>query len=177
MAQLYRTEKLKTGINFIRMKIDNKIQQTFNGPLIFMGITFAVMAIALVFNHLWYLGILSFIIACFLLFTFSGMEIDVERRMIKPYYMLFGLFKNGKWQSLEKYVGLTLVPMRKVYSVFSRSNRQNDSEMDDFRVYLVNRLKKPALPLKSCKTREAAQNSMDEFSIWLKMPVYSVKRH
>jgi len=159
------------------MNIDNKIQQTFNGPLIFMEITFVGTALILVFGRLWYLGVLSFVIACFLLFTFSGIEIDTEKRMIKPYYMLFGLFRNGKWQSLEKYIGLTLVPMRKVYSVFSRSNRRNNSEMDDYRVYLVNRSKKPALPLKSCKTREAAQNSMDEFSIWLKMPVYSVKRH
>jgi hypothetical protein len=159
------------------MIIDNKIQQTFNGPLIFMGITFMAIAIILIISHQWILGIVSFIIACFLLFTFSGMEIDTEKRMIKPYYMLFGLFRKGQWQSLEKYIGLTLVPMRKVYSVFSRSNRRNDSEMDDFRVYLVNRSKKPALPLKSCKTSESAQNSMDEFSIWLKMPVYSVKRH
>jgi hypothetical protein len=142
-----------------------------------MGITFAINALLMVFSRMWYLGIPSFIIACFLLFTFSGIEIDTERRIIKPYYMLFGLFKNGKWQSLEKYVGLTLVPMRKVYSVFSRSNRRNDSEMDEYRVYLVNRSKKPALPLKSCKTRDAAQDSMDEFSIWLKIPVYSVKRH
>lgn len=161
----------------ILMIIDNKIQQTFNGPLIFMGITFMAVAIILVISHQWILGILGFIIACFLLFTFSGIEIDTEKRMIKPYYMLFGLFRNGKWQSLEKYIGLTLVPMRKVYSVFSRSNRRIDSEMDDFRVYLVNRFKKPALPLKSCKTTEAAQDSMDEFSIWLKMPVYSIKRH
>ena len=159
------------------MIIDNKIQQTFNGPLIFMGITFAINALLMVFSRMWYLGIPSFIIACFLLFTFSGIEIDTERRIIKPYYMLFGLLKNGKWQSLEKYIGLTLVPMRKVYSVFSRSNRKNDSEMDEYRVYLVNRSKKPALPLKSCKTRDAAQDSMDEFSIWLKLPVYSVKRH
>ena len=159
------------------MNIDNKIQQTFNGPLIFIGITFILTAITLVLSRLWYLGALSFIVACFLLFTFSGIEIDTERRMIKPYYMLFGLFKKGKWQSLEKYIGLTLVPMRKVYSVFSRSNQRNTSEVDDYRVYLVNRSKKPALPLKSCKTRDAAQNSMDEFSIWLKMPVYSVKRH
>lgn len=159
------------------MIIDNKIQQTFNGPLIFMGITFMAVALILVIGSLWYLGILSFVIAAFLLFTFSGMEIDTEKRMIKPYYMLFGLFKNGKWQSLEKYIGLTLVPMRKIYSVFSRSNQRNESEMDDYRVYLVNRSKKPALPLKSCNTRDAAQNSMDEFSIWLKMPVYSVKRH
>jgi len=82
----------------ILMIIDNKIQQTFNGPLIFMGITFMAIAVILVIGSNWILGILSFIIAAFLLFTFSGMEIDTERRMIKPYYMLFGLFKNGKWQ-------------------------------------------------------------------------------
>lgn len=157
------------------MNIDNKIQQTFSGPLVFMGITFILTALALVFSRLWYLGVLSFIVACFLLFTFSGMEIDTERRMIKPYYMLFGLFKNGKWQSLEKYIGLTLVPMRKIYSVYSQSNRKSNSEKDEYRVYLVNRSKKPALPLISCKTPEHAQNSMDEFSIWLKLPVYSVK--
>jgi hypothetical protein len=135
------------------------------------------MAVILVIVSVWILGILSFVIASFLLFTFSGIEIDTVNRQIKPYYMFFGLFRNGKWQSLEKYVGLTLVPMRKVYSVFSRSNRRSDSEKDDFRVYLVNKSRKPALPLKSCKTQEAAQDSMDEFSIWLKMPVYSVKRH
>jgi len=57
------------------MLIDNKIQQTFNGPLVFMGITFMVIATVLAFSRLWYLGILSFMIACFLLFTFSGMAI------------------------------------------------------------------------------------------------------
>lgn len=69
----------ETGIIKNGMNIDNKIQQTFNGPLIFMGITFAVTAIALVFGSLWYLGILSFIIALFLLFTFSGMEINTKK--------------------------------------------------------------------------------------------------
>ena len=91
--------------------------------------------------------------------------------------MIFGLFKRGKWESLEKYRGLTLVPMQKVYSTYSRSNRKNSSTKSDFRVYLVNKAKKPAFPLKSCKSMEAAQNGMDEFSIWLKMPVFSVKKH
>jgi hypothetical protein len=90
------------------MNIDNKIQKTFNGPLIFMGITFMAITIILAINVQWILGILSFVIACFLLFTYSGIEIDTEKRQLKPYYMLFGLIKKGKWQSLEKYVGLTL---------------------------------------------------------------------
>jgi hypothetical protein len=40
----------------------------------------------------------------------------------------------------------------------------------------VNKARKPAIAIKTCPTREEAQNSIDEFSIWLKVPVFSVKR-
>jgi hypothetical protein len=158
------------------MIIDNKIEKTFSGPLIIIGVTFMVVSLVLVITHHYIFSILSFVVACFLLFTYSGILINTERRIIKPYYMVFGLFKRGKWESLERYKGLTLVPMQKVYSTYSRSNRINKTVKSDFRVYLVNKAKKPAFPLKSCKSREAAQNSMDEFSIWLKMPVFSVRK-
>mgnify|MGYP000318431210 CR=1 FL=1 len=158
------------------MVIDNKIEKTFSGPLIIMGATFMIIAIVLTFTHRYILATISFIISGFILFTFSGIDIDTEKRQIRPYYMIFGLFKSGKWETLDKFRGLTLVPMKKVTSVYSRSNRRNASVKEDFRVYLVNRAKKPAYPLKSCKSMEAAQNSMDEFAIWLKLPVYSVKK-
>ena len=158
------------------MIIDNKIEKTFSGPLAVMGTTFLVLAVILVITYHWVFGLISFMVGGFILFTFSGIEIDTEKRMIKPYYMVLGFWKRGKWESLEKYRGLTLVPMQKVYNTFSQSNRKNKSVKNDFRVYLVNKAKKPAFPLKSCKTREAAQNSMDEFSIWQKMPVYCTKK-
>jgi hypothetical protein len=159
------------------MLIDNKIERTFSGPLVIMGATFFVVTIILMLTYHWIFGILSFIVAAFLLFTYSGIEIDTDKRMIKPYYMVFGFLKRGNWETLEKYKGLTLVPMQRVYNTFSRSNRRNLSIKSDFRVYLVNNSKKPAFPLKRCKTLQAAQDSMDEFSIWLKMPVFTVKRH
>ena len=159
------------------MLIDNKIERTFSGPLVIMGVTFFAVTVILMLTYHWIFGTLSFLIAAFLLFTYSGIEIDTDKRMIKPYYMVFGFLRRGNWESLEKYKGLTLVPMRKVYKTFSRSNRESLSTKNDFRVYLVNKSKKPAFPLKSCKTQQAAQDSMDEFSIWLKMPVYSVKKN
>jgi hypothetical protein len=159
------------------MLIDNKIEKTFSGPLVIMGITFFVIAAILTLTYHWIFAVASFFVAAFLLFTFSGIEIDTEKRMIKPYYMIFGFLKRGNWESLDNYRGLTLVPMQKIYNTFSRSNRKNLSTKSDFRVYLVNKAKKPAFPLKSCKTMEAAQDSMDEFSIWLKLPVFTVKRY
>ena len=159
------------------MLIDNKIERTFSGPLVIMGATFFVLTIILTLTYHWIFGTLSFLIATFLLFTYSGIEIDTDKRMIKPYYMVFGFLRRGNWESLEKYKGLTLVPMQKIYKTFSRSNRESLSTKNDFRVYLINRAKKPAYPLKRCKSREDAQNSMDEFSIWLKLPVFTVKRY
>lgn len=159
------------------MLIDNKIERTFSGPMVIMGATFFVVTVILMLTYHWIFGILSFVIAAFLLFTYSGIEIDTEKRMIKPYYMVFGFLRRGSWESLEKYRGLTLVPMQKIYKTFSRSNREAFSAKNDFRVYLINNAKKPAYPLKTCKSREEAQNSMDEFSIWLKMPVFTVKKY
>jgi len=159
------------------MLIDNKIERTFSGPMVIMGATFFAVTVILMLTYHWIFGILSFVIAAFLLFTYSGIEIDTEKRMIKPYYMVFGFLRRGNWESLEKYRGLTLVPMQKIYKTFSRSNRETFSAKNDFRVYLINNAKKPAYPLKTCKSREEAQNSMDEFSIWLKMPVFTVKKY
>ncbi len=158
------------------MIIDNKLDKTLNGPSIFLGITFMIIGIILLVVENWILGTLGIIIALFLLFSYSGINIDTKKRAIRPYNKFFGIIKTGKWESLEKYIGLTLVPMNKIYSVYSRSNRKSLSVEKEYRIYLVNKAKKPTLPLKKCRTMEKAQNCMDEFSIWLKMPVYSINR-
>lgn len=157
------------------MIIDNKIEKTLQGPSIFLGITFLVIGIVLLVTSNWIFGSISLVIALFLFFSYSGINIDTEKKAIKPYNKFFGIFKTGKWEPLEKYIGLTLVPMKKIYSVYSRSNRNNVSEEKEFRIYLVNKAKKPSIPIKKCRTHEKAQNCIDEFSIWLKMPVYSIK--
>ncbi len=157
------------------MIIDNKIERTLSGPSIFLGITFLVMGVVLFIAANWFLGASSFVIALFLFLSYNGIIIDTEKRLVKQYNNFFGVIKTGKRESLDKYIGLTLVPMNKIYSLYSRSNRRIDSVEKDFRIYLVDKAKKPALPLKKCPTFEKAQSCIDEFSIWLKMPVYTVK--
>ena len=159
------------------MIINNKIQRTFTGPLTMIGFTFMFLAVVFVFSGIWYFAVPVFVLAMFFLFTWSGVTIDIEKRLIKPYYMVFGLFKRGNWISIDRFVGLTLVPMQKVYAMYSNSNRKNSSVSNDFRVYLVDHRKRPSFALRSCKTRDQAQDSMDEFSIWLKLPVYSIRKH
>lgn len=158
------------------MIINNKIEKTLTGPSIFMGITFLVLGFVFIFNKGWFPGIAFTVAACFLFFTYSGVEIDTEKRRVKSYYNLFGICKRGKWTSLEKYKGVTLVPMRKVQRTFSRSNRQTSTIEKYFLIYLVNKANKPELSIKKCNAKDKAQNSLDEFSIWLKMPVFSIKK-
>lgn len=158
------------------MLINNKIEKTFSGPLSIAGAVFLLATAVLILNYRWIFGGFSFAVSAFILFTYSGIEIDCDNKRIKPYYKVFGFWKRGKWEPLSDFAGLTLIPMNKVYTTYSRSNRKNEYSINDFRVFLVNHRKKPAFALKVCKTREEAQNSMDEFAIWLHLPVYSVKK-
>lgn len=77
---------------------------------------------------------------------------------------------------MNSYIGLTIVPMRKINTIASRANLTNTTVKKDYRIYLVNKAKRPAFAIKICKNREQARDSIDEFSIWLNLPVYSVKR-
>ena len=147
------------------MIIDNKISKTLDGPSIFLGITFLFLGFVFIIQKGWIIGAGFFILSTFLLFTYSGIEINTEIKQIKSYYKLFGIVKKGSWESLNKYKGVTLVPMKKVQSTFSRSNRQISTNEKYFMIYLVNKTNQPAIPIKKCKTLETAQNSLDEFSI------------
>lgn len=128
-----------------------------------------------IYNRNWYFAGISLIIATYLFTTFSGVEIDTENNKFRAYNKHFGLLKTGRWRTLNDYQGVTLVPMKNVTKMYSRSNRVNESSRKEFRVYLVNKAKRPAIEIKRCKTQEQGQNSLDEFSIWLKIPVFSVK--
>lgn len=158
------------------MKIENKIEPLLNGPMKFAGYTFLLLAVFFVYEGSVITGIVVALLVSFFVFSFSGVEIDTTGRRIKQYNRVFGLFKTGRWRSLDAFTGLTLVPMRRVSSIASRANIVNSTVENDYRIYLVNKARKPAVAIKVCKNREQAQNSLDEFSIWLKLPVYSIKR-
>lgn len=157
------------------MYIENKIDRLLTGPIIFVGYIFIITGILIAIQNL-ILGIIIAVLAAFFTFSYSGVEIDTSNRRIKQYTKIFGFYKTGKWRHLDAFLGLTLIPMRKVNTIASRANLTTSTIDRDYQIFLVNKAKKPAFAIKKCKTREQAQNSIDEFSIWLKMPVYSAKR-
>ena len=157
------------------MIINNKIAKPLTGPSIFLGLTFLLLGIVFSLDKNYLVGLAFLLLAAFLFLTYSGVEINTETQKIKSYNKVFGIIERGKWESLKKFKGVTLVPMKKTHTVFSRSNRQTSSTEKYFQIYLVNKAQKPQFAIKKCKTMFEAQNSLDEFSIWLKMPVFSKK--
>ncbi|WP_372947367.1 hypothetical protein [Mariniphaga sp.] len=158
------------------MKIDNRIEKPFGKTAVFVGVVFLLTGTGMLLNGAVIWGILVVLFAALVVFTNSGIEIDTEKYEVRQYNKWFGLFKTGKWKSLRAYIGVTLVPITTRESMASWSNRVTSNKKTDYRIYLVNKSRKPAFAIKTCPTREKAQNSLDEFSIWLKVPVFSVKR-
>jgi hypothetical protein len=158
------------------VKINNKLDPVITGPMKLTGFIFLFSAVFAFYQGALGLGVFLAVVILFFIFTFSGVEIDTATRQFKQYNQYFGLFKVGKWKSLDAYAGVTLVPIRKVSTIASRANLTTSTVQNDYRIYLVSKAKKPAVAIKICKSKELGQNSLDEFSIWLKMPVFSVKR-
>ena len=157
------------------MKVDNKIEKAFGKTAVFSGIIFLMAGLIMFLAGAHILAAVTVVISVFIVFTYSGVELDTENRRIRMYNSWFGFIRVGKWKSMKQYIGVTLVPIARWESMASWSNRITSNKTIDFRIFLVNEARKPAVVIKKCKNRHTAQNSLDEFSLWLKIPVYSVK--
>lgn len=163
------------------MKINNSIGKTFGGPPVAAAYLFLLTGISIIPMQKTEplavaLGVLMIFAACFVIFTTSGVEIEPKNHRIKQYNKIFGFIKAGKWRSMDLYIGVTLIHMKKVYRVASRANLTNSSTENDYRIFLVDKKRRPAFVIKKCKNLNEAHDSLDEFSIWLKCPVYSPRK-
>lgn len=159
------------------MIIDNKTESAFGKSAVFAAIIFLLTGTVILIAGAFIIGAIVFLLAGFVAFTYSGVELNTELRQVKQYNKLFGIIKTGKWKSFEPYIGVTLIPITTVESISSWSNRISSIKTTDYRIYFVDEAKKPAFVIKRCKSREVARNSIDEFSLWLKLPVYSINRY
>lgn len=158
------------------MLVDNKTEQAFGKTAVFASLIFLLTGMLLIIAGAYIIGAVIFIFSAFIAFTYSGVELNTESRQVKQYNKLFGIIKTGRWKSFESYIGLTLIPISTVEVMASWSNKITSSKTTDYRIFFVNEAKKPAFAIKRCKTKELAKNSIDEFSLWLKLPVYTVRK-
>ena len=163
------------------MKINNSLGKTFGGPPLFASYLFMITGIIIIpadnFSLLAVgLGITFVLASGFVIFTISGVEIDTDQDFVKEYNKVFGLIETGKRQNLDQFIGITLIKMKKVYRIASRANLTTSTSEKDYRIFLVNKKRRPTFAIQKCKTLEQAQKNLDEYSIWLKLPVFSPKK-
>lgn len=158
------------------MKIDNKIENAFGRTAIFVGGLFLIASAAFIYFQAYFTGIIVQIISLLVIFSYSGVDIDTDKKQLRQYNKLFGLFKIGPWKSINKYRGVTLIPFVKSELMVSWSNRTTTLRTREYRIFLVNKANKPAFAIKCCRNIDEAKDSLDEFSIWLKLPVFTTRK-
>lgn len=115
------------------------------------------------------------LLAGFMLATFNdGVCIDTEQRRVKKFSGAFGIPFLGNWENIEDHAGLTVIPVKRHFTVWSRSNRSNLSEELDYRVFLTGNDRKPRFALLKRPTRESAFEEMDKLSGILHLPVMTI---
>lgn len=158
------------------MKIDNKIDNAFGRTAVFVGGLFFITGASFIYFEAYIAGIVVQIISLFVIFSYSGVDIDTDKKQIRQYNKLFGLIKIGRWETASDYRGIILIPFVKSESMASWSNRTTSMRTRDYRIFLVNKANKPAFAIKCCRNIDEAKDSLDEFSIWLKMPVFTTRK-
>lgn len=158
------------------MKTDNKIDNAFGRTAVFVGGLFLITGAGFIYFKAYIAGVVVQLISLFVIFSYSGVDIDTENKRIRQYNKLFGLIKIGRWKPTKIYRGVTLVPFVKSESMASWSNRTTTLRTRDYRIFIVDKAKKPAFAIKCCDNIQEAKDSLDEFSIWLKLPVFTANR-
>jgi hypothetical protein len=158
------------GIKTLKMNIKNKLDKTFGSQMAFSGWVLLAFGVLFIFDVM---GIILVLIGFILATTTDGVCIDSQNRRLKQFSGPFGLPVIGRWENLDNYAGLTVIPWKRKLTTWSRSNRQNNITEEDYRIFLVGRNTKPAFAIKKCETKEQALAEMDKLAELLHWVVWT----
>jgi|WetSurMetagenome_2_1015567.scaffolds.fasta_scaffold06477_9 hypothetical protein len=121
-----------------------------------------------IFCSYYSLIILVFIIpGLFMAFTSTGTIIDTDNKRVKPYTMLFGFIRTGKWVSVNQFSRFGIKKVNSRYSSYSRANIRLDINTSDIRLELINNDGTGKVLLNRFKNAEDAQQEKDKLAVLL----------
>jgi hypothetical protein len=115
---------------------DHKIEKPLGPSGVFAGYSLIVFGIIGSFYSL--IGLIVVIPGCLLAFTYDGTRIDFKSRRIKNYTRLFGLFRIGKWYSIDDFSKFKIYQSKRTYTSYSRANIPLNLKTTDIRLSLLN---------------------------------------
>ena len=140
---------------------DNNHGKFFGPVQIYTGYVF--IACGLLFLSYSLATIFFLIPGTFLAFTKTGTLIDIENKKIKPYTILFGFIKTGKWIETSDFCKFKIFKSNRRYTSYSRANIKLDMNVTDISLMILNRSGKKKVLIKRFKNFGDASKEMDEY--------------
>ena len=107
----------------------------------------------------------------FMSFTYNGIIIDTDKKQIKPYTALFGLYKTGKWINAGQFTRFSIIKATKKYTSYSRANVEFNLNVSDIELVLSDRNGKKKVIINKYKNFEEANKEMEELGGLILPPV------
>jgi hypothetical protein len=150
---------LKTDQMTVR---NNKLGKFFGPSSSYTGYVFIACGI---FTSTYSLLALTLLIpGFFLAYTYNGTIIDCDKRRIKPYTALFGIFKTGKWIDADQFSRFSIIKATRKYTSYSRANVRFDMNVSDIELLVINRNGSKKTVLNKYSDFEDAHKEMEELS-------------
>jgi len=155
------------------MVITNKLDKSFGPQMVFPGYLMMGIGLMFIFDIM---GFFLFLAGFVLVTTNDFVSIDTQKRTVGKFSGPFGLRLFGKWEELDNYEGITLVPIKTRQVILSRSNKQHSTEQDDYRIFLVGHDHKPTYAIYKNSLKENAQKEMEKLADVLHWKVWTIDK-
>jgi hypothetical protein len=137
---------------------DNKIEKLSGSSGVFAGYSLILFGIIGTFYSL--TGLILVVAGLFMAFTYDGTKIDFNSRRIKSYVCLFGLFKIGKWNSIDDFTKFRIYKSNRTYTSYSRANIPLNIKKCDIRLLLTNDTESLKITINRFDSFETARKEM-----------------
>lgn len=118
------------------MIADHKIDKFLGTSGTFAG--YSLMIFGIIWTYSNPAGLIFVVTGMFMALTFDGTKIDYDSRRIKSYTCFFGLFKIGKWNSVNSFKKFSIYKSNRSYTTYSRANVPLTIKNADIRLALLN---------------------------------------
>ena len=144
---------------------NNNLGKFFGPSTSYMGYVFIVSGILAATYSL--LALTLLIPGFFIAFTYNGTIIDADKKRIRPYTSLFGIFRTGKWIDADQFTRFSIIKATKKYTSYSRANVRFDLNVSDIELLITSRNGSKKIILNKYSNFEDAHKEMQELSCML----------
>ncbi len=143
--------------------INNNLGKSFPSSAVFSGNIILLSGLLAIFFGGLILGIVISIIGFVVSFSYNGVLISPDEKIIKHYTWILG-FRTGHWADYSDFTHLTFSKGTKQYKAYSRTNRSHTFKNVYFEVHLVEAAENYKVRIYSSKNKDKAHKNAIELS-------------